>query len=154
MKRIFRSPEIANLIALGALVFSIISVFYAYHAYKFNTDVVMAERKTELIEQIESYLSTIDKLYIEYDRFLKESNFRLDNELLILLGENRETLRKTQGDLRELLSKLDVAQLPVDPYYLGDAQRQVSRLNQELFKLSKDFEVIKARAANLRDTSK
>ncbi len=112
----------------------------------------MAERKTELIEQIESCLSAVDKLYTEYDRSLKKSYFRLDNESLILLGQNRELLQTMQGDLRKLLSELDVAQLPVDPYYLGDAQRQYSQLNQRTSKISKDFEAIKMAAH--RDTSK
>lgn len=152
MKGIFRSPEIANLIAVVALFVSIISAFYAFRSHKFNTDVVMAKGKNVLIGQIESYLAEVDNLYNEYVRFLKESDLVLTNNSIILLGQNRESLRKTQVGLRKLLSELETAKLPVDPYFLGDAQRTFSRLNQKSYKALKDFEAIKAAA--LRDTSK
>jgi hypothetical protein len=57
-----------------------------------------------------------------------------------------------QGDFKRLLSELETKQLPVDPYYLGDAERQYARYNQRFTEFAKQFDVIKAGV--LGDSSK
>lgn len=48
MKRIFGSPQIANLIALVALAVSLVSALYAFRSYMFSKNVVNYEAGTLL----------------------------------------------------------------------------------------------------------
>ena len=117
--------DFSDVLALTALVVSIVSAFFSHRAHRQTTDLQLRETRREFNRERSEFLVTIEK------------STRLFEKVKIRIGELLSEIEKQPEDVRASIA-YRVDQLKSDQDYLEGCLRQSNALWQENFDMTHD----------------
>lgn len=117
--------EFSNVIAIVALVVSVISVWISYKAHRYSIDSKRSEIRRRFAREKSEFLVRIEKSQKLFER--------LDHQLKVLIQKIETTSQSLKASLTE-----EIDQLNSDLSYLEGCRRQAWSLWEETYEMKQD----------------